>query len=141
MFLLNLLGSRINLTRSYLNSKYENLNSLTNIDLSNKNIQSIDKDTFRDLNSLKEINLSHNQIESIHYDTFKGLTSLTTIYLNNNNIRSIDRKTFKGLSHLTKVSLLKNQLEDEISLVLEPNLNACIFDISINFIPNQVNIN
>jgi Leucine-rich repeat (LRR) protein len=57
------------------------LSSLTEVDLSEKDITSLVDEVFENLINSKIINLNFNQIFSINSKTFDGLRNLTTLYL------------------------------------------------------------
>ncbi len=98
------------LNRKWLmNTKY-NLHKRTRINLSYKNILSVDEKTFQGLKQLSIIKLSDNQIEFLN-PVFNGLTNLTEIYLQFNEIIELNSKVFNGLKNLKILSLHDNKLK------------------------------
>jgi Leucine-rich repeat (LRR) protein len=87
------------------------------MDLSHRNIVSIDPDTFRGLNLLVTIRLDHNSIREIQAGTFQGLRNLTTIYLNFNNIARLSSGSFNDLRSLIEINLNRNS----IARITEPS--------------------
>lgn len=78
-----------NLNRTLLEAIYANsLNDLKFIDLSNKNIQSIDSSTFQDLTNLESLYLHQNKLSSINSNTFKGLNNLKELSLHSNSVNN-----------------------------------------------------
>jgi len=76
----------------------------TSINLSSKNIKTIDPATFTGLASLQTLWLNNNQISSINPSSFNGLYSLEKLYLNNNKITHISEKIFYDLISKFKIS-------------------------------------
>ena len=80
------------------------------MDLSYKNIVSIDPNTFTGLNFLVTIRLEYNSIEEIQSRTFVGLRSLTMIYLNFNRIARLSSNSFDNLGSLIEINLNRNSI-------------------------------
>jgi len=68
----------------------QNLNSIQEIDLSNKHISELKANDFQYLMSLRKLNLSNNQIQNLPETIFHPLTSLEELDLNQNQIRFLD---------------------------------------------------
>ena len=64
------------------------------IDLSNQNITSIDRLTFRGLSKLGYLYLQNNKLERLEGELFLDLLGLRQIWFESNNIVSIDDATF-----------------------------------------------
>jgi Leucine-rich repeat (LRR) protein len=96
--------------RKWLMHSKHNLHNRTKIDLSYKNITSIDQQTFQGLNQLSIIKLSDNRIELLN-PVFNGLINLTEIYLQFNEIKELNPKVFNGLNRLKILNLHDNKLE------------------------------
>ena len=94
--------AQIHLTKDNLNQVCNCVSSaaLTWIDLSYKNITTIDPYTFNGLNSLQRIMLHNNQLIRIEPSTFTALISLQLLWLSSNQIATIDPSTFRGLNSL-----------------------------------------
>ena len=86
------------LTSDFLTTEFNT--SLTFMDLSNRNITSIEDNAFENFNNLQLLNLQYNQIKGIKNEIFKGLTSLRNLILDNNNITTIDNNSFVDLDNL-----------------------------------------
>ncbi len=96
--------------RKWLMHSKHNLRKRTKIDLSYKNITSIDQQTFQGLDQLSIIKLSDNRIELLN-PVFNGLINLTEIYLQFNEIKELNPKVFNGLNRLKILNLHDNKLE------------------------------
>ncbi len=57
------------------------------------------------------INIANRDIKSIEDETFKEFTILEQLYLSSNELTSINSKTFEGLSKLKILDLRKNMIE------------------------------
>jgi Leucine-rich repeat (LRR) protein len=88
----------------------QNLQDLTDLDLRNMNIVSIDPDTFTGLDRLRTIRLDHNHIREIHSLTFVHLPNLEEIFLNFNNIQRLSPNSFNDLRSLRALQLSRNQI-------------------------------
>ena len=83
--------------------------------------------------SLTKIDLSYNQLQTIDPRLFKGLSCLTHIWLNNNQLSTINTKLFKGLNNLTHIWLNDNNwLYDNLELYIESSLEFISFKKDIN---------
>ena len=85
----------------------------THIDLSNKNIQSIDLSTFSKLNKLQVLYLNNNKLNRIENGLFNSLTQLKELWLESNDLISIDRNAFVGLINLETVCLAENPISNQ----------------------------
>lgn len=96
--------------RRKLTYKYYNLEKKEKINLSYRNIKSIDYYIFNDLTSIKYINLSHNELELLS-SIFHGLSNLVEIDLQYNQLKELDSKCFRGLANLECIKLQDNKLK------------------------------
>ena len=109
-----------------------NLTSLQDLDLSNKLLASIDRDSFHGLPSLQAINLSDNQLTSINQDTFRGLNGLQTINLSYSQLTSIEQYAFSGLASLLDLNLSYNQLASIDRKAFSDSTNLLELNLSHN---------
>ena len=91
LLLINCYKCQVDLTREllkqWLGLSEDELNLANEIHLRNKNIATIDLQTFNGLTNLETLDLSWNQIQKI--EIFIGLTSLQTLNLLGNQINMI----------------------------------------------------
>ena len=80
------------------------------MNLSRRNIVSIENKAFENFNNLRSLYLDSNQMTNINIETFKGLVSLNELYLSNNNITKIDDNSFVDLVNLYWLNLDYNQI-------------------------------
>lgn len=101
------------LSRQYLEEKYENLLAVKVLDLSSQNLRTINAEAFRSLRELSKIELDKNKIQVIHSNAFfVGLSNqLKFLCLSENQIEDIDPRAFEGLVNLKKLELQKNKLK------------------------------
>lgn len=78
----------------------ENLLTEKILILSNRQIVSIEPQTFKGLIGLNKVNLRSNQLTSINSNIFNGLINLETLDFRTNQINFIDRQAFKGMNKL-----------------------------------------
>ena len=103
--------AQINLNRSNL-AKVCSCNIFdSQIILDNKNISTIDENTFIGLSNLTVLSFNQNFIKSIQANTFNGLVNLTYLDLSNNQIELIEDETFKDLSSLKTLDIQLNRIE------------------------------
>lgn len=80
------------------------------IDLDNRQIETIDPDTFNGLTTLTYLELFSNKITDLDPTIFNGLTGLKSLTLYNNLLRIIDSGTFKELINLEVLNLYNNKI-------------------------------
>ncbi len=112
------------MNREYLNETYKSsLNSLAGLQLREKQIEHVEKETFTGLVNLYSIDLGQNEIKHLDKDTFSGLINLREIWLNNNQLEQLDKNIFKGLPDLRAIYLHDNKFEsNELDLNLEQSV-------------------
>ena len=121
------------LDRTFLNENYkETLFSENRIDLSNKQIEQIDEDTFKELTNLRSVILNVNYIQEIYQETFKNLYNLEDLQINVNKIRFLDKDLFKDLRSLISLSLNNNRIEFIPQSIFNNLKNLYEIDISNN---------
>lgn len=86
------------------------IESLTLVDLSERNLISIDKNLFDGFVSLKTIDLKNNDLEHLNPALFYGLNNLEDINLSSNIISMIEADLFNGLPKLNTINLSFNQI-------------------------------
>jgi hypothetical protein len=79
--------------------------NLQKIFLKKSNIKYLHKETFKNLKILIELDLSENQIEQLDKQIFSGNDRLRILYLNNNPIKALLPEQFPLLSHLRTIDL------------------------------------
>ena len=89
----------------------KNVDNLKKLNLSNNQIKYIEKDSFGHLKNLEYLDLSNNKLDRIDEDVFKNLKNLKHLNLSNNLICEIDEKAFDDLNRLQKLSLTNNKLK------------------------------
>ena len=75
------------------------------IDISNKNIESIDLLTFNNLNKLEILYLNNKKLNRIDNGLLNNLTQLKELSLESNDLTIIDKNAFIGLINLEIVCL------------------------------------
>lgn len=90
---------------------YEKHRTITDIDVSNNSLKSIQSDDFRGISDLEIINLSDNQIQSIGYGAFRGLPYLTSLNLSYNLISRFPPALFVDNTRLLNLNVIGNPLE------------------------------
>ncbi|KYB29431.1 Connectin-like Protein [Tribolium castaneum] len=86
---------------------FDNLTRLTSLRLNNNKLTEIDSHWFEDKPDLKKIHLAGNSIRKISADQFaslKGKKSMS-VYLGDNPVETIEDDAFKGLEDLSVLSL------------------------------------
>ncbi len=110
---------------------FNGLVNLSNINLSNNNIQIIDELTFLGLNNLCKINLSNNSLKQMNKETFKNLKKLTNVNLNSNQINEIDKDLFKSTINLEILNLNDNHLSSIPNTILKDN-NKKLLEVNMS---------
>lgn len=104
----------------------------TEIDLSNKDIDKIDHDTFTGMNSLTTLFLHKNKLSQIDEHVFKGLTNLKELWLESNYIISIDKNAFATLKNLERLCLSGNPVSFPVYIAdickMDPKCRVQIFE-------------
>ncbi|XP_075981500.1 uncharacterized protein LOC142980086 [Anticarsia gemmatalis] len=106
--IINMTGNQ--LTTAILSNMNE-LNSLTEIDLSHNTISSIQGNTYpHPFSNMRTINLSHNYIVKIPDAVFDEIDNLQNLDLSYNYIDLLSAFTFEGIRKLSKLNLSNNRL-------------------------------
>jgi hypothetical protein len=104
---------------------------LTSLNLSNNLIEQLPNQIFSSLNHLININLSNNRLSTLPNDLFKSLKSIKKINISNNQIKEISVEVFQSINKLDQINMSNNEL---INLpIFSSNLTMIkIFDFSFN---------
>jgi Leucine-rich repeat (LRR) protein len=76
---------------------FAGLDKLENVDLSDNEINSMDKNVFVTLQNLKIVNMSHNALTELEEGMFANKNKIEEIYFNDNKLKKIARKFMKPL--------------------------------------------
>ncbi len=98
------------LNKSNLIEEYGYTEDSVTIDLSLKNIDSIDSTTFNDFIKLEVLYLEENKLTKLENSLFHKLVNLRELWLESNNIVLIDRNIFNGLTSLELVCMSNNPI-------------------------------
>ena len=108
----NLSNSAI-LNRGWLEYWYPNYKTVSKIDLTRYDIDTVDPNTFIDLNNVNELYLTSNQISKIDdVSTFSGLLNLKILSLANNSLFLLNQNIFVGLINLEIIYLGNNPISE-----------------------------
>lgn len=70
---------------------------LTQLDVSQNQLQNVPSNALKNLHHLLILNLNHNRISQIHNKAFEGLDTLEILTLYENKINVIEAEAFRGL--------------------------------------------
>ena len=88
------------------------LAEITSLDLSNRNISSLQSGDFAGLSALQTLRLTGNQLTVLPDGVFSGLSSLEELLLSDNELTGLPAGVFSGLSSLDDLRLNGNRLTD-----------------------------
>ncbi|CAF1087367.1 unnamed protein product, partial [Brachionus calyciflorus] len=91
-------------------SPFNQLLELLELDLSSNYIAKLENNSFNNLNKLEKLSLDTNQIEIVEPKAFDDLTNLTILDLADNQIYSFDSNCFNNLKNLRELTLSENNL-------------------------------
>ena len=97
---------------------FQNFNKLEKLILRNNKIIRLYQNTFRGLTKLKYLDLGYNRLTDLQPDNFVGLDALQTLYLNNNSINSINSNTFNALVNIINYDFTGNPITQIYNLSL-----------------------
>jgi Leucine-rich repeat (LRR) protein len=118
----------------------------TELDLSNKRIACIEKETFRKFKKLHTLSLNHNRLVEINEGLFADNIALTTLYLHQNSIVSIPENLLENnialkilyLGENSIVSIPENLLKNNKNLKKLYLLGNSIVSIPENLLKNNI---
>nr|ABB21160.1 variable lymphocyte receptor A [Eptatretus stoutii] len=79
--------------------------------LGSNKLSSLSAKAFHSLSSLTFLDLSYNQLQTLPVGVFDHLVNLDKLYLRQNQLRSLPRGVFDSLTKLTYLTLSENQLQ------------------------------
>lgn len=123
------------LNRTVLNNWKIKNNSIT-VNLIDKQIKSIENETFKEFLKLQSLDLTSNLLISIDSFTFSQLYKLEKLKIINNLLENIDETAFDDLLSLNDLDLSFNQLNQLKSNLFQKTINMEILDLSNNLIDN-----
>jgi hypothetical protein len=85
-----------------------NISTLTELNLSNNEIEEIENSAFDSLVNLKSLTLSNNKLQQVNKWFNKVITTLTWLNLNDNEIDIIENGAFDSLVDLLSLNLSNN---------------------------------
>jgi len=97
--------------------------SLNTLRLNSAGLTALPSGALIKLESLTYLDLSRNQIETLGNNTFQNAPNLVTIHLDSNPLDTIENGVFRGLSNLREVSLANTQLS-KLDLTLFADMNS-----------------
>ncbi|XP_048414556.2 uncharacterized protein LOC125465302 isoform X2 [Stegostoma tigrinum] len=109
-----------------------NLNSVTNLTVSNSDIASIEQGAFDSFLHLTGLNLNGNKLSTINAAWFSDAASLISLSLSRNRIQAIGVDTLSGFSNLVELYLSQNKISTIADQSLCGNLKLSILDLSSN---------
>ncbi|XP_041355423.1 slit homolog 3 protein-like [Gigantopelta aegis] len=89
---------------------FQNLQSLTYLNLSSNGLTTGLDLAFEELSSLMELDLSYNRLKVITNNSVPGLKKLRHLKINNNKLQSIHRYSFMDMSNLESIDMSHNKL-------------------------------
>lgn len=112
-----------NLVHHHNHHKQMKIPHLTQIDLKNNQLTSLEPDTFHGLTNLESLSLKSNKLVNLDSNCFTDLINLKQIELSFNMLNSIDSRCLFGLINLRKVDFSRNNIK---------SLNANLFNGLVN---------
>ena len=79
------------------------------IDVSEKNITNVEKNTFNDLLNLTELTFSNNLIKNFEMGTFDTPTNLVSLEIDYNQLEILETNIFMNLKNLISLTLAGNR--------------------------------
>ncbi|CAH1246653.1 IGFALS [Branchiostoma lanceolatum] len=106
-------GPSVDLTKNAIShideGAFAAFGNLGGLSLANNSLKSIEG-AFSGLKSVSTLDLSYNNLQSLSETAFSGVTEMSRLDLESNEIIAISPKTFASLSPLTELSLQNNRL-------------------------------
>ena len=108
------------------------LGTITDLNLTNQNIATLQSGDFTGLTGLTNLQISRNQIASLDANIFTGLTGLTTLNLQDNRLTALDADLLDGLTALTTFSAFRNMLATLPADLFDGLTMLASLDLSLN---------
>lgn len=102
------------------------------LNLSDASLRTVDHRWFDDINSITQIDLSHNEISQIQRMNMQTLKKLVEINLSDNNIEAIEANAFDAASSLVKLDLHFNRIR------AIPNMGELFYLKDLNLSENSI---
>ncbi|CAG9859095.1 unnamed protein product [Phyllotreta striolata] len=90
---------------------FTGLGLVIELDLSNNNIATLNKNVFRPTRRLRTLILSNNKISVLEDELLYNLTFLQKILLDHNEIETVSPSTFQNLPNLMHIALSNNKIQ------------------------------
>ncbi|KAM4023439.1 LOW QUALITY PROTEIN: leucine-rich repeat neuronal protein 1 [Anomaloglossus baeobatrachus] len=100
-----------------------NLSQLTTLHLEENQVFEMMDYCLQDLTNLEELYINHNQLSSISPSAFAGLRSLLRLHLNSNKLRIIDSRWFESTPNLEILMIGENPVIGILDLNFQPLAN------------------
>lgn len=100
-------------TRTGIERKIRLKNNVTEIDLSNQGIESIDLSPLSSCKDLRKLILKNNSLKSIDLSPLSSCSSLNLLDLGNNQMRSVDLSPLRNCTQLETLYIYWNYLKQE----------------------------
>ncbi|CAJ0957217.1 unnamed protein product [Ranitomeya imitator] len=97
-----------------------NLSQLTTLHLEENQVFEMTDYCLQDLTNLEELYINHNQLSSISPSAFAGLHSLLRLHLNSNKLRIIDSRWFESTPNLEILMIGENPVIGILDLNFQP---------------------
>lgn len=110
LFSLQILDLSLNVIEMLPKERLQGLHQLTKLNVSHNNLRDLE-DFSQDLGLLKYLDLSNNQLNKIDKETFGYLSSLKELYLTANRLTTIPMDSFKALRKLELLDIKRNHFE------------------------------
>lgn len=112
---------------------------LRSLNLSNNNISHLSDDAFKNVPNLDVLNLANNQITSLNSAIFQSLHKLQELHLNENNLAILPEDIFEGLNETKEMDLSGNDLQQIPVDIFSKLLHLEKLNVTNNFIINIIN--
>ncbi len=110
----------------------EHLASITQLELIEKGLTSLQPNDFYGLTGLSDLDLRDNMIATLPEDIFYGLSDLTTLTLFDNDLTTLHENLFDGLLSLSELRLHNNDITDLPEDVFDGLSDLSVLGLSSN---------
>lgn len=90
---------------------FQNIKSLTGLEITRNKLKFLHEDVFADLTALTTIDLSFNQIEKLAKNIFASMLRLRIVKLDSNRVAVLDKDLFAKNLQLEEIIISKNYLK------------------------------